>query len=131
MYIFEVVRIIEFDELFVKQPVSKLKRDGKCLFDDFVETIKKDKNLEPELDDLTALIEGAANNKEHPKFKKLKTKKIQGYPIFEAKSNSLRLYVTREQNTGIIIILGGSKKNQDKDIAKTETIVSQYKNSKS
>lgn len=125
MISFEVKQIPEFE---TKQKVNKLIRNGKCLIDDFRDEIKKDKNIEPELDELVATVEDVANGKMVPKnqYRKLHLSSKLQYSAFEVKSKHLRLYLIHERDTGQIHILGGKKGDQDEDIKRVEKIIKEY-----
>jgi len=111
------------------QDVYKLVRNGKCLLDEFVNDIKKDKNLEPELGDLFANIEDVANGELLPsnRYKILKLGKLP-FTAFEAKTKNLRLYLFHERNTGIVLIIGGKKTEQDEDLDRIKRIIKEYSN---
>lgn len=125
MISFEVKRITEFE---TEQKVNKLIRNGKCLVDDFWGEIKKDKNIEPELDELVATVEDVANGKMVPKnqYRKLHLSSKLQYSAFEVKSKHLRLYLINEKDTGQIHILGGKKGDQDEDIKRVQKIIREY-----
>jgi hypothetical protein len=110
-----------------RQRINKLKRNGKSLIDEFLEEIKKDKNLEPELGELYATLEDTANGKMVPKnqFRKLRLSSKIKYSAFEAKSKHLRLYLFHDEN-GKIIVIGGKKVEQERDIERLEKIIREY-----
>jgi hypothetical protein len=89
MATFDVRYIPDFE---TRQRVNKLVRNGKCLVDDFESEIRKDKNLEPELDEIVATIEDVANGKIVPRnqYRKLNLSGKLPYAAFEAKSKHLR-----------------------------------------
>lgn len=125
MSTFTVEEIAEFSEAGTVRKVVKLIRGKKCLLDEFIEDIEGT-NEEDELATLYQIIEDVANCKQHPKAKKLKLgKKIDG---FEAKSKHLRLYYVIEKETGVVLVIGGKKKNQPKDIERLKTIIKEYNN---
>ncbi len=98
------------------------------MYDEFYREIEKDRNLEPELYDLQAIIEDAANVKLLPKnkYRKLNLSRNLRLSAYEAKSKNLRLYLIHESISGKIIILGGKKTTQVKDIKKVEKILREY-----
>jgi hypothetical protein len=122
---FVIEHIEEFD---TKQKVNKLVRNGKCIVDEFVEEIRQDNNLSPELGELYAIIEDIANNQLLPpnRYKKLRVSKKLKFKPYEAKSKHLRLYLFHENGTGQIIVLGGKKKDQKEDIQRLEKLISEY-----
>lgn len=121
--------LLELTHYNTKQKVYRLSRDGRCYYDEFIEEIKKDKNLEPELGDLIPTIKYVADFQKpilpKQRYRKLKLGKNARYSVFEAKSNHLRLYVFVE-DSGLIIILGGKKTEQDADIKKIEKLLKEY-----
>lgn len=123
-----IFAIEHFEEFETKQKVNKLLRNGKCIVDEFVEEIKQDKNLSPELGELYAIIEDIANNKllPHTRYKKLRVSKKLKFKPYEAKSKHLRLYLFHEKGSGQIIVLGGKKTDQKDDIQRLEKIISEY-----
>lgn len=117
------------------ESVFKLCRDGKYLIDEFIQLIKADSNLAPELGDLFAIIKYVANGNRPPltekKFKKLKLSKKLKLPGFEAKSKHLRFYMFREPNVGLILAFGGKKGAQEQtDLNRIETLIKEYSHSK-
>ncbi|HKR03975.1 MAG TPA: hypothetical protein VJY62_05000 [Bacteroidia bacterium] len=110
-----------------RQRINKLKRNGKSLINEFLEEIKKDKNLEPELGELYATLEDTANGKMVPKnqYRKLRLSSKIKYSAFEAKSKHLRLYLFHDENRKIIMI-GGKKVDQERDIERLEKIIKEH-----
>ncbi len=125
MATFVVEHIPEFDTL---QKVGKLLRNGKCLYNEFVAEIQKDKNLENELDELFVHIEDVANNQRvpHTKYRKLHVSSKLTFTPYEAKSSNLRVYLFHDSESGQIIVCGGKKTEQDEDIEKVERIIKEY-----
>ncbi|MCX6270511.1 MAG: hypothetical protein NTU44_04685 [Bacteroidetes bacterium] len=122
----------EIEAFKTRTKVFKLLRDDKCDYDEFVLDIEKDNNLEPELSDIDAIIEDAADGKLLPgsKYHKIDSPKTICFSIFEAKNKHLRVYLLHENETGKILILGGKKKTQEKDIDRVHKIVKEYCKSK-
>lgn len=128
MSTFEVQKICDFETL---QPVNKLIRNGKCMFDAFVKAAKSEEKLEAELGELYAIIQYVASRKTpylpKQKFRKLHLKKKLKYTGFEAKSKHLRLYLFMEKETGIILVFGGKKGTQEQtDLELFEKIIKDY-----
>lgn len=128
MPIFEIQKIDEFETL---QPINKLIRNGKCMFDAFVEGAKSEAKLEAELGELYAIIQYVANRKTpflpKQKFRKLHLKKKLKYTGFEAKSKHLRLYLFMEKETGMILAFGGTKGTQEQtDLDLFEKIIKEF-----
>jgi hypothetical protein len=122
--------VVEFDQFKTKQKVNKLIRDGRCLADEFINEIRADKNLAPELSELFATIEDVANNKIVPpnRYKILHLRKNLNYTPYEAKSKHLRLYLFFDKEKGQIIIFGGKKGSQAKDLKNFEKRITEYSN---
>lgn len=123
---FDVIKIDEFDTI---QPVFKLVRNGKCRFDEFCGQIESDKNLNPELGDIYAVIEEVANcNGFLPpsKYKLLRLSSKLAFKGYEAKSKHLRVYIFQDKDTGQIITLGGKKGDQDEDIKRFVKTIKEY-----
>lgn len=93
--------------------------------------IEKDGNLFDKLAGAIRIIEETSNLKRYPqtKFREIKGHKL-GCKVYEAKSNIIRIYLFHEEKTGRVIITGGLKDNQDKDIKFILKIIKQYNNEK-
>ena len=120
--------VIEFDQFKTKQKVNKLLRNGRCLVDEFVNEIRGDKNLAPELSELFATIEDVANSKIVPpnRYRKLHLKKNLNYTPYEAKSKYLRLYLIIDKEKGQVVVFGGKKGSQSKDLKNFEKRITEY-----
>lgn len=116
------------DEFSTPQRIFKLVRNNKCLIDSFLTEIKKDKNLEPELGELYAIIADAADGSLLPpsRYKPLKIAKNLKYQPYEAKTYHLRIYLFHERESGMIIIIGGKKTEQRQDLKRVEQIIKEY-----
>lgn len=125
MITFTVQPIIEFK---TRQKVNKLIRNGKCLIDDFLVNIKKDNNLSPELDVIIANLEDIADGKSLPKtrYRRLNLSSKLKFTPYEVKSSNLRIYLIHEKETGQILIIGGKKSTQEKDLKKLEKLIKDY-----
>lgn len=124
---FAIEHIQEFDTIV---PVNKLIRNGKSLMDEFVTAIKKDKNLSQELGDIFAIIEDVANQKRLPltRYRKIVVPKKFKFKPYEAKSKHLRFYLFHDNETGQVIVMGGKKSDQKRDIENLKTIILDYTN---
>ncbi len=125
MTTFVVTQIEDFE---TNQKVNKLFRNGKCILDEFIKEIKADRNLSEEIGDLFAIIEDVANEERLPKtkYRNLHLSKKLKYSPYEAKSKHLRLYLFHDKENGQIIVLGGKKGTQLKDLSKFDKIIQEY-----
>lgn len=107
--------------------VFELCKNDESLFEDFISQIKSDGNLFSNVASAIRIIEDTANLNRRPKTKfriieghKLKCK------VYEAKSGIVRVYLFHEEKKGRIIVSGGLKDNQTKDIKKILKIIKEY-----
>ena len=72
-------------------------------------------------------MEDTANGKMVPKnqYRKLRLSSKIKYSAFEVKSKYLRLYLFHDEN-GKIIVIGGKKVDQERDIERLEKIIREY-----
>jgi hypothetical protein len=118
----------QIDEIEGKQIIYKMFIDGTCLFEQFENEIEDVGQYEEELASILAHIEDFSNQILLPKTKfrilnkGLKKDKIKEY---EFKSKHLRVYGIKAPS-GSIIILGGYKTTQKKDISSLKRIKSEY-----
>jgi len=114
-----------------KISVYELCKNGKSLFEPFVDEIEKDGNLFDKLAAAIRIVEETSNLRRYPKTK---FREIQGHnldcKIYEAKSNIIRIYLFHEEKTGRVIITGGLKDNQVKDLKSIIKIIKEYRNEK-
>lgn len=114
-----------------KISVYELCKNGKSLFETFVDEIEKDGNLFDKLAAAVRIVEETSNLRRYPKTK---FREIQGHnldcKIYEAKSNIIRIYLFHEEKTGRVIITGGLKDNQLKDLKSIIKIIKEYRNEK-
>nr|WP_321229660.1 hypothetical protein [uncultured Psychroserpens sp.] len=64
------------------------------------------------------------------KFKQLKRNKGDKIVDYEIRTRDFRIYLFKDEEYGKIIVLGGFKKNQSKDINKLRRIKAEYFNQK-
>jgi hypothetical protein len=109
-----------------KQEFSKIIIDGKCPFDEFEEKLVNNPKLTRELGSLYQYMEFHANGVLLPKEKFRKLKGSKG-PVaeYEFKTKNLRVYIIRKPG-GKIIIIGGTKNNQKKDLVRFRSIKQNY-----
>lgn len=105
--------------------------NGESLFESFVDKIEKDGNLFDKLAGAIRIVEETSNLQRYPKTKFWE---IQGHnlscKVYEAKSGPIRKYLFHEKKKGRIIITGGLKNNQEKDIKSILNIITEYNNEK-
>ena len=121
----ELKHIAEFR---TRLKVYELIRNGVNLIDEFREEVLSDSNLAREWYVLVASIEDVANGKMLPitRFRKLKLAKSVKPALFEVKSKNLRLYLTFDYPHGQILIMGGKKVNQSRDIMKVTRLQREF-----
>jgi len=109
--------------------VYELHRNGKSIFEPFVKEIEKEGNLFSHLARAIRIVEETSNLNRYPKTK---FRELQGHgldcKVYEAKSGIVRIYLFHEEKTGRIIVTGGSKNNQRKDIKAMIAIIKEYRN---
>lgn len=107
--------------------VYEMERNGESIFKLFFEEIEKDTKLFKDLVKSIRIIENTSNLKRAPKTK---FREIKGHglacKVYEAKSNKIRVYLFHEKNTGRIIVAGGLKTRQKKDIKRVISIIKDY-----
>lgn len=118
----------QIDEIEGRRIIYKMSIDGVCLLEEFENEIEDIGQYEEELASIFAHIEDFANQVLLPdtKFrilnKGVKKDKVKEY---EFKSKHLRVYGIKAPG-GSIIILGGYKTNQKKDISRLKRIKKDY-----
>ena len=125
MTIFEIEYVTEFGGII---PVGKLTRNKKNLMAKLEDSIQKDNLVKREWPALMASLHDMSNRLSLPesRCRKLRLLTCPGLSVFELKSRSLRLYVMREDFTGIIMTLGGRKTEQKSDIQSLQKIILEY-----
>ncbi len=120
-------RLQRIEEIQGQQAIFKLIVDGKCQFDEFTEQIKKESNFSNELDVVQARLEDVSQMRSLPskKFKDI-TPKNEINKEYEIKTQNLRIYLTHLTKTGKIIIFGGQKNKQAKDIRQFRKVKKDY-----
>ena len=110
-----------------KIDVFELCKNNESLFKSFFDEIEKDGNLLGNLAGTLRIVEDTANLNRRPKTK---FRLIEGHKlkckVYEAKSGVVRVYLFHEENTGRVIVSGGLKDNQTKDIKKILKIIKEY-----
>jgi hypothetical protein len=117
----------ELECIEAKQRIYKLEIDNSCQFEKFEQEISERKQYENEIASIYSLIEDVANNKLLPKtkFRDITITKKDKIKEYEFKTRNLRVY-TIKSSEGKIIIIGGYKNNQKKDIKKFRKIKTEF-----
>jgi hypothetical protein len=125
------IHLSEYTSPNTQIPVFNLYVDGVCLFDEFYNKIEREGNLIRYVHAAISIVESAANGirLHQTKFKEITPK---GLPckLYEAKKEDIRIYLFHEEKTGRIIVTGGKKSTQQKDINKIIKTVKAYYNEK-
>ncbi|MDG1403875.1 hypothetical protein [Polaribacter sp.] len=100
-----------------KISVYELCKNDENLFESFLNEIEKDGNLFSNAASAIRIIEDTANLNRRPrtKFRLIEGHKLK-CKVYEAKSGIVRVYLFHEEKKGRIIVSGGLKDNQTKDI---------------
>lgn len=101
--------------------------NGESLFQRFIDHISHDGNLIDHLAGAIRIVEDTANLNRRPKTKFRELKNVSpSCKVYEAKYRSIRIYLFHEEKTGRVILTGGLKNNQDRDIKGIRKIISTY-----
>ena len=124
MSIFAIKRITEIDGSI---PFYKMIINGICQYDEFESAIKREGNYTTELIKIQTRMQELSEGKLLPinKFKPL-LHNSNWFNEYEIKTKNLRVYLIHEPGTGRIIICGGKKRNQGKDIRHFRNILKSY-----
>jgi putative component of toxin-antitoxin plasmid stabilization module len=117
----------QIEEITGRIKIFKLGVDGIVAYNAFETEIKKDGTFDKELNNVQAILEQYAQNKSLPptKFKELRGCR-DAYTEYEIKTRNLRVYLFKEEKTGSIILWGGKKNTQIKDISTFRKIKGAY-----
>jgi len=107
--------------------VYELCEDGQSIFQEFIDEVENDGNQIANLASAIRIIEDTANLSTRPKtqFRPLVLKKMN-CKVYEAKSGGIRVYLFHEEHTGRVIVTGGLKGDQDKDIKSVVKTIKAY-----
>ena len=113
------------DEVTGRFPFYKLIKNGKCQFDEFIDQLEKFGNMDTDIEAIFNIINRKANGHDVPPtmFKQLHGN--ENVKDFEVRKGAIRIYVAKYLN-GYLIILGGLKPDQDRDIDKMRTIKTNF-----
>ncbi len=112
-------------------PFYKLIKNDKCLFDDYMDGLKKSGNRKSEIGSIFSII----NNVSRYKVNECETPKklfasLKGYYKvidFEIRKNGIRVYVSLYLD-GYLLFFGGEKQDQNRDIASMRAIKKEFLN---
>lgn len=109
----------------------KLSKNGVSEFDEFVKEIKNEHKYSAEILRIQIIMQQVSDLNMLPdnKFKELKGRK-SNVKEYEIKTRNLRVYLFHEEHTGKIIVTGGKKTSQKKDIKHFRNLVNEYLESK-
>lgn len=109
-----------------KQVFTKLCIDDICLFDEFEQSIKNNPKYVAELSGIYLYMERVSNLESLPntKFRDITPGK-ESINEYEFKSKNLRVYAIKTRD-GKIVVLGGTKNKQKRDIRSFRTIKKRY-----
>ena len=121
------LRLQRIEEIIGIQSIFKIIVDDECPFDKFCTEIENEGTYVSELDSIQARLEHLANNRPLPKqkFRDITPKK-EKHKEYEIKTKNLRIYLCSEKHTGKIIVLGGKKNTQQRDLKKFRSIKKEY-----
>lgn len=117
----------KIEEIDGKQVFYKLEVGGECQFDEYVKEIEKEGQYVEEYYSLIANMEDVANNNLLPKtkFRDITLSKKDKVKEYEFKTKHLRVYVIKN-DAGKLVLLGGYKNSQKKDINKFRALKDSY-----
>lgn len=122
MHIFELENI---KTIRGRQKFDKLKVDGVCPIDVFTDNLED--QYESEMGSIYAYMDMVANQESlpHNKFHPIDKNNTDGYREYEFKTKHLRVYVIAQPG-GKIVVMGGYKNSQKKDIVAFRSLKKQY-----
>ena len=119
----------KIEEIVGRIKIFKLILDNNCEFDEFENQIKNEVSYASELITIQSRLQEVANGKILPKEKLRNiTPKKELLKEYEIKTRHLRVYLFHEEKTGRIIVCGGKKVTQHKNIGHFRRIKKEYFN---
>jgi hypothetical protein len=110
-----------------KITVWELCKNNESLIQSFMYGIEDDPVLLDKFAGAISIIEQSSNLKRLPKTK---FRQIEGHhlkcKVYEAKSGIIRIYLFHEEHTGRIIVSGGKKGSQKKDIKSVIKLIKSF-----
>ena len=121
--------LVEIEEIIGQLKIYKLMVNNNCEFDEFEKQIELEASHSSELTTIQTRLYDIAAGKLLPKekFRNITPKK-EMVKEYEIKTRHLRLYLFHEEKTGRIIVCGGKKTSQKKDINHFRRIKNEYFN---
>lgn len=121
---FALEKIIEIDG---RINFYKLKIDGSSDYDLFIDQCIKEGAYESELVTLQSRMQQISDLKTLPETKHRDiTPKKSAIKQYEFKTKNLRVYTFHDKSNGRVIVLGGKKGTQKKDIKRFRGIIDEY-----
>jgi len=119
----------QLEEVSGRIRIYKLITNGESEYDEFESEIQAEGTYASELTTIQARLQDIADGRLLPKekFRNITPKK-EMVKEYEIKTRHLRVYLFHEEKTGRIIVCGGKKVTQDKDIAHFRRIKKEYFN---
>jgi putative component of toxin-antitoxin plasmid stabilization module len=117
------------DEIVGLLRIFKLLVNNRCEYDEFEKLIKTEGTWSSELVTIQTRLQDVADGKLLPeaKFRNITPKK-ELIKEYEIKTRHLRVYMFHEEKTGRVIVCGGNKLTQKKDIFHFRRIKKEYFN---
>jgi putative component of toxin-antitoxin plasmid stabilization module len=117
------------DEIVGLLRIFKLLVNNRCEYDEFEKLIKTEGTWSSELVTIQTRLQDVADGKLLPeaKFRNITPKK-ELIKEYEIKTRHLRVYMFHEEKTGRVIVCGGKKLTQKKDIFHFRRIKKEYFN---
>lgn len=117
------------DEIVGQIKIFKLMVNNCCEYDEFEKQIEKEGSYTSELVTIQARLQEIADCKLLPKekFRNITPKK-ELVKEYEIKTRHLRVYLFHEEKTGRVIVCGGKKVTQQKDMNHFRRIKKEYFN---
>lgn len=117
------------EEIVGKIKIFKLIVNDNCEYDEFETQIKTEGSYSSELITIQSRLQEVADGKLLPKekFRNITPKK-ELLKEYEIKTRHLRVYLFHEEKTGRIVVCGGKKVTQEKDIVHFRRIKRGYFN---
>lgn len=124
MFIFALIPI---EAVNGRRSLFKLRRGNRCFLDDFEKDVINNKQHKVELTKLYSYMEYLADGITLPDsiHKELRSNKKDSVKEYELRTRNLRLYLIKQLG-GRIVVYGGYKKNQQKDLKNFRAIKKQF-----